>query len=404
VPVLRVKVSNSRPTEKFYMPEELITDKLKEEISKLAAPNIAVIGRTGVGKSTIINSVFGANLAQTGAGLPITQYFCRYPELGSDNTMPIVIYDSPGYEAGREPEFVEMVLDFLANKQKEGTDKQIHLVWYIINASSARVELFEKEIIDKINEQHIPAIIVLSQCDRAQPEEINGVTAALKTFNLNKVYDTIEVAASPLIIKQTGKPICDPYGLDKLVFKTTELLPEIYTDAVIAMQIVSLKAKRQLVWKYISAAAAMSFATASTTIPGTPIALIASQTALCIAIASVYGYKDMAEFLVNIIGTSTVTALNTFLNAVIGDLVALFIPGAGILTAGLSASYIVVFGLACNAVFEKIAKHNLHGKGREEIKKYLQDSFREEFEKNSLLRINSLEELKIVKKNFLNPS
>ncbi|MFK0733327.1 MAG: GTPase family protein [Gloeotrichia echinulata GP01] len=380
------------------MPDKLITEELREQISKLKAPNIAVIGGTGVGKSTLINSVFGAKLAPTGAGLPVTNKFVRYPEQDSDNDLPIVIYDSAGYEAGTEL-FQQKVLDFLQAKQQEGIDQQIHLVWYIINAASARVTPFEKTILDSINQQGIPAIIVLSQCDRASEEEIRKVGEALTSFNLNKVYDTIKTAASPLVIR--GELICEPFGLEELVDKTSELLPKIYTDAVIAIQVVNLQAKRKVVWKYIYTAAAASFTVGASPLPGTSAALIASQTGLCIAIASVYGYKDIAEFLVSI---GTVTAFNTLLTAAIGDLLGVLFPGGGVLTAGASASYIVVFGLACTAVFENMAKDNLQGKGKEEIKRYLQDSFKHEFQKYSLLRINSTEQLDIVKNNFLNPS
>ncbi len=380
------------------MLEKSINEELKEQISKLNAPNIAIVGRTGVGKSTIINAVFGGNVAKVGAGLPITQGFCRYPDESSDNGMPIVVYDSAGYEAGKEEEFVKDVLDFINQKQSAGIDKQIHLVWYVINASSARVELFEKGIIDQINEKGIPAIIILSQCDRAKPEEIDAIKAAIEKFDLNKVYDLIEVAASPLISR--GKPICEEFGLTKLVDKTVELLPEMYTDAVIAMQVVDIRAKRKVVWKFISAAATTCFAVTASPVPGGTAALIASQTGLCMAIASVYGYKEMGDFLISI---GTVTAFNAILSAAIGDLISMFIPTAGPVVAAGSASYVVVFGLTCTAVFEKLAQDKI-GKTKGEIEAYLRDSFRREFERYSLLSIKSPQELEILKKNFLDPS
>jgi predicted GTPase len=381
------------------MTEKQISDELKEQIRKLPSPNIAVIGGTGVGKSSLINAAFGRDLAKAGAGLPVTQEFCRYPADEESEDFPIYIYDSAGFEANKTTEFVNGVSSFLAQKKTEGIDKQIHLVWYVINAASARVQEFEKKIIDNINQQDIPAIIILSQCDRAKEEEINAIKEALKTFKLNNVYEVLEVAASPLIVK--GKPICEPFGLQELIDQTVKLLPEILTDAVIAAQVVNLQAKRQLVWKHISVAAASSFAAQAVPVPVGVPALIAAQTGLCMSIASVYGYREVGDFLVNI---GSVTAFNAVLTAAFGDFIGFFFPGAGVATAGASASYVVVFGLACNAVFEKMAKDNLQGKGREAIEKYLTDSFRQEFEKYSLLRIGSLESLEIVKKNFLNPS
>lgn len=46
-----------------------------EEVQKEMRPaNIMLIGKTGVGKSTLINSTFRGNPAKTGIGRPVTQH------------------------------------------------------------------------------------------------------------------------------------------------------------------------------------------------------------------------------------------------------------------------------------------------------------------------------------------
>ena len=91
--------------------------KFKEELEKtledLQSPNIAVIGRTGSGKSSLVNAVFGKDLAKTGTGFPVSSAFIRYPHPGKqDKKSPVVLYDSAGYEVEKSDKFISEVLIF----------------------------------------------------------------------------------------------------------------------------------------------------------------------------------------------------------------------------------------------------------------------------------------------------
>ena len=50
-----------------------IKQALEEALRERGHVNILIAGRTGVGKSTLINAVFQGNLATTGQGKPVTQ-------------------------------------------------------------------------------------------------------------------------------------------------------------------------------------------------------------------------------------------------------------------------------------------------------------------------------------------
>ncbi len=377
--------------------EKPISEELKEKIKQLESPNIAVIGRTGTGKSTLINRIFGIEYAKTGSGLPITQEFCRFPPEGSDKIFPIVIYDSPGYEAAKELEWVNKVLKFLEEKRAQSLKEQIHLVWYVMNASSARVEYFEKDILNKITDEHVPAIIVLSQCDRARKHEIEDIEKALDSFELKKIYSVIKTSADPLQID--GKPICQPFGLTELVHKTVELLPEMYSEALIMTQITDLKIKRKLAWKYVTAAAGTCFTVGFIPVPGsTPTTAIASQTALCIQIASIYGYREQGEFVVAI-SSFTSAGLTNILVTTITDLISTFFPPVSAYSAAVSASFIIVIGLTYISVFENLAKSNISGK--EVIEEFLKEEFRKQFQRYVSISINSNKALEVISKTYI---
>ena len=61
----------------YSAPFDVVDDILKktqQEIENMPPINILVVGKTGVGKSTLINHLFRDNLAETGVGKPVTQH------------------------------------------------------------------------------------------------------------------------------------------------------------------------------------------------------------------------------------------------------------------------------------------------------------------------------------------
>ena len=69
-------------------------NQINEGEKLLGHVNIIIAGKTGVGKSTLINAAFRENLAETGMGMPVTQSSKIIEQEG----MPIRIYDTVGLE------------------------------------------------------------------------------------------------------------------------------------------------------------------------------------------------------------------------------------------------------------------------------------------------------------------
>ncbi|MCL2233050.1 MAG: 50S ribosome-binding GTPase [Treponema sp.] len=135
-------------------------EKTKEKRQQMPPLNIVIIGKTGVGKSTLINAVFGQEVARTGTGRPVTTHCESYTIADS----PITIYDSKGIETGEHiREDLEEIYELIKQQNASNNPRQyIHLCWYCINAEGLRIEPNEMDIIKKIREI-IPVVTVLTQ-------------------------------------------------------------------------------------------------------------------------------------------------------------------------------------------------------------------------------------------------
>ena len=67
-----------------------------EENKDLQKVNLLVVGKRGTGKSTLINTVFGEEIVQTGVSKPVTDQISL---IGKDD-FPVRIYDTDGFEMG----------------------------------------------------------------------------------------------------------------------------------------------------------------------------------------------------------------------------------------------------------------------------------------------------------------
>ena len=80
-------------SEQFSLAEE-IQKAMADAIQKRGRANLLIAGRTGVGKSTLVNAVFQGRLATTGQGRPVTQHTREITKSG----VPLSIFDTRGLE------------------------------------------------------------------------------------------------------------------------------------------------------------------------------------------------------------------------------------------------------------------------------------------------------------------
>lgn len=231
--------------QKQKLEEDELSKKIDElEQDKLPPANIVVAGITGTGKSTLINAIFGADLAATGKGMPVTEQINEY----QNTDIPIHIWDTVGLEidSDKTKKSINSIRQTIADKA-ELTDQfdRVHAIWYCINSGSNRYQGAELEFIKNLHSIGVPFIIVLTQCIGDQ-EEINQFENQIhemnKTMGMSDI-DVVQVCAMPF--KLRGFTI-DAFGLDTLVDKTLEKLPDFIKSGFIAAQRVSKVQKRSL--------------------------------------------------------------------------------------------------------------------------------------------------------------
>ncbi|WJI97591.1 GTPase [Helicobacter pylori] len=75
----------------------LNVEKMREAIKKeKPIMNILLMGATGVGKSSLINALFGQEVAKAGVGKSLTQHLEKYV----DGEKGLILWDTKGIEAG----------------------------------------------------------------------------------------------------------------------------------------------------------------------------------------------------------------------------------------------------------------------------------------------------------------
>lgn len=130
-------------------------------------PRIIVAGKTGVGKSGLLNALMNDNVYETGV-IPTTRE--NNEELWSSENGDIIVIDAPGLGEAEAPN-TEGDLNY-ENNIKELGELKAHMLLLILKCDDRAVEL-EKNFIDtwkaSSSLRDLPIIIAINQIDKMKP-------------------------------------------------------------------------------------------------------------------------------------------------------------------------------------------------------------------------------------------
>ncbi|MFM2437509.1 MAG: hypothetical protein RLZ55_320 [Actinomycetota bacterium] len=203
--------------------------------------NLGLFGITGAGKSTLVNAVFGTQLAPTGIGEPVTQTSFLYRH----ETSTLGVYDTKGLELGSNMGAILAELTRFIERNRVGDPaEQIHVIWYCVRAGDRRIQPAEEEFIRRVAKLGIPIVLVMTQTPLTPEGKVHPDAQALAR-EINALH--LPVRGRLFHVNAAADPFADvpSHGLEDLLQETSALAPEGVRNALAAAQQVNQKFKRQ---------------------------------------------------------------------------------------------------------------------------------------------------------------
>jgi uncharacterized protein (DUF697 family)/GTPase SAR1 family protein len=333
--------------------------RFDEERRKLGRFNVLVCGKTGVGKSTLINAIFGQDVALTGNGVPVTmatEYFAH-------PTLPLGVFDSQGFETGRAgDEILRRLIGEVEQRRHGPVAEQVHVVWYCVRAGDRRFEPGQAGFVRALAAAGLPVILVLTQVpmrDDLIHDDALEFAAVIRDQHLpTRPADHVVLTNARADAWVTPQV----HGLHELLNATSGVIPESVRAALEAAQRIDFDRKRRRARVIVSSAAATAASACAIPMPvADAAALFPIQMGMLAGISAAYGVPTPSSRLVSafasIVAATGAASVGRFLA---GSLLK-FVPGAGSIAgtaikASVASSVTMAMGLAWMSVNEQLVR------------------------------------------------
>jgi len=330
----------------------------KEAAEKIGRFNLAIFGKTGAGKSTLINAIFGEAVAKTGIGEPVTQdehlYIHKSGALG--------LLDTRGVEIGADTEtIIEDLRRVITEQRSKPLKEHIHLAWYCVRATDRRFEATEAEFIKKLDALGLPVICVMTQVQRNSSGEYHPDALQLaESIEKQKlpIFGSKVIMTMASADEFTGQ---GQHGLEKLLDATFRAAPKGVETALTAAQQIDMERKRNEAMTIAVAASTAAAAAGAIPIPfSDAFLLVPIQLGMMGGIATVYAIDLDKATIASVAATAAATNVG---RSAVGSLLKL-IPGVGMLVGGtinaaVAGGFTMAMGVAWALVCEQLAQGGL---------------------------------------------
>jgi len=337
--------------------------------------NVLVIGNSGVGKSTLINSIFGEDRALTGLGEAVTDKLAVYDNPG----LPFRLIDTIGFEFGffKQKEAIHAVQKWSKESiKKDEPQKQIDLIWYCVDATSRKMFSKNIEMLTKAVKtwEHAPVIVVLTKSYSIKESEENiqmvrdSFSRYKKSINLKEV---IPVVASDFHIDDDT--IVPSRGIPELIDKTNELIPEAIRLSAEAVEKFKINQKRKGAQTLVGGCVVTAGVLAAVPIPMADAALLSPlEVAMIKGIGKIYGISEKKndDAATKLIKTMVeVGTVSTVAKGIVSVVAKLNIATA-IINVAVACTIVAGLGETAIVVMEKISSGEINIDDLDWIKKF----------------------------------
>ena len=341
--------------------EDVLKDQFQnhyaDESQKVGRFNLAIFGKTGVGKSTLVNSIFGDDVAKTGIGKPVTHDAHLYlHESGA-----LGVLDTRGLEIGQDTDtIIRELQQYVDEMRKQPVKDQLHVAWYCVRSSDRRFEDTEAEFIRRLDELGLPVMLVLTQVAKISDTYHPDAVRLAEEINDRRlpIFEKRVHMSMALADDFAGHP---SHGLHDLLDATFRAAPDGAQAALVVAQKIDLQRKRDQAKVVIGTATTAAAAAGAAPIPFSDAAiLLPIQLGMIAGVSVVFDIKMEKATVVAFAATASAPAVG---KSLVTNLLK-FIPGfgtvvGGVVTGVVAAGFTAAMGAAWTAVCVQIAEGRL---------------------------------------------